>query len=178
MKTTIEIKEWISKNGTGKKVKYSELHNDSSSDEIVTLVDFDAEEFEKWFNSKEAKYIDIPEGIKFADYKDNCIGIIFSNEKQILSYMDSTYCFIVTPNFNYTQKLKCSLVECHFEDLKAGDIVIGLEYGKEINSYKSDLSTYKLFLSNNKVCCIQHNGIIVHPFTSDDYSHFYKVIIK
>lgn len=160
MKTAEEIKKWLDE----KK-------------------EFTSGEFIRWFETSD---IDIPEGIRFvtANSRNNLLGLIFNEGKQILGFYDKEKVFQVFSyayniNNGYCKEIPCKLVECKYEDLVVGDIFIALSEGQSIKLEKNILLNYDLFLGDNQKCYISNNtNIEVSSLSFISNKHFYKVVKK
>lgn len=156
MKTAKEIKKWL----------------DETSDEFI-----------QWF---EASDINIPEGIRFvtANSRNNLLGLIFNEGKQILAFHDIEKVFqVFSYSYNiskgYCKEVPCKLVECKYEDLQVGDIFIYCSKEEDIKDKKESLEEYILFLGDDNFIFIDENKDIINfNLITDSYTNFYKVVKK
>ena len=73
----------------------------------------------KMFEDK-PKDILVPECIKIIKYQNNQLGLVFNDNKQVLTFSEGVY--IVQPLDKLDKFIPCKLIETRFEELHEGDI--------------------------------------------------------
>ena len=66
------------------------------------------------------KDILVPECIKIIKYQNNQLGLVFNDNKQVLTFSEGVY--IVQPLDKLDKFIPCKLIETRFEELHEGDI--------------------------------------------------------
>lgn len=155
MKTAKEVQEWAEKH------KISEIFTDT---------------FEKWFNSKEPKYIDIPEGVKFQKYNTGELGIMFNEYKYILGYDYRLKAYSILPYIKELSNfIDCKVIECRYEDLKVGDFFVCCN--KELD--RMDIDNCFMYLRNDIAMYISNEtDIKTTSISLYRYDIIYKVVEK
>lgn len=112
----------------------------------------------------------VPENIKIIKYQNNQLGLVFNDNKQVLTFSEGVY--IVQPLDKLDKFIPCRLEKTTFEKLEVGEIFIS------VKSNIKDLMSYDIKLSDNKLCYIATNTeISILDFNNlGDNIYFYKLI--
>lgn len=100
------------------------------------------------------------------------LSIGFNDDKQLLWFDKHTGVYSAGSPSAFDKKVRCKLVPCKREDLKAGDVAF-VRDGEEIGGRMNDLSFYKLILNNCCYAYIYNCGISV---SDARWPHWYKVV--
>lgn len=125
----------------------------------------------KMFKDK-AKDILVPESIKIIKYQNNQLGLVFNDNKQVLTFSEGVY--IVHSVNRYENAFKCKLVAIRFKDLKDGDLF----YDNSIESKQRlvDIRNYKIKIKNTDTISISSNNGIILDSCYNMQSIVYKLI--
>lgn len=131
----------------------------------------------KMFEDK-PKDILVPECIKIIKYQNNQLGLVFNNNKQVLTFESGVY--IVQPLDKLDKFIQCKLIETRFEELHEGDIF----FEGIIKKYPNTLGFYNIKIGSGRYIYINtdDNTINVnYSIECESYYHeeeeiFYKVI--
>ena len=118
----------------------------------------------KTFEDK-PKYILVPENIKIIKYQNNQLGLVFNDNKQVLTFSEGVY--IVMPFDKLDKFISCRLEKTTFEKLEIGNIFCiydNIEH--ELN--------YRVKISDSKCTWV---GVDLFTTSIKDYSQIvYKLI--
>ena len=131
----------------------------------------------KMFEDK-PKDILVPECIKIIKYQNNQLGLVFNDNKQVLTFSEGVY--IVQPLDKLDKFISCRLEKTTFEELHEGDIFFeGL-----IKQHLNTLLFYNIKIGSGRYIYIDTDDNTIHDnysiLSDSDYPEeeeiFYKVV--
>lgn len=125
----------------------------------------------KMFEDKPTDII-VPENIKIIKYQHNRLGLVFNDNKQVLTFSEGVY--IVLPLDKWDKFISCRLEKTNFEDLKDGDLF----YDNSIESQQRlvVIRNYKIKIKNTDTISISSNNGIILDSCHNMQSKVYKLI--
>lgn len=124
---------------------------------IDKVKEFDGKIFDeetKSFNISIAKEILVPKNIKIIKYQNEQLGIIFPNNKQVLTFDTINNIYQVQTLDKLDKPIKCELIKTYWKDIKIGECIFIGDIKSQINMIDLYVMKYTedtyLHLSNDK----------------------------
>lgn len=122
------------------------------------------------------KEILVPESIKIIKYHNNQLGLVFNDNKQVLTFLEGVY--IVQPLDKSDKFIPCKLIETRFKELQDGDIF----FDGNTKQYLNTLLFYNIKIGSDRYIYIDTDDNPIHDNYSISNNSYYheeeKIIYK
>lgn len=138
-----------------------------------------SEEFLEWFENKN---IIVPKNIKIIKYQNEQLGIVFPNDKQVLTFDKTNNIYIVQPLDKLNTPIKCELIETTWKDINIGECICMYVYEYNKHEILKKIQNYGIKYTKNKLLTLNPvDDTSSEIFIDDDYNHedifrVYKIV--